>query len=137
MPFQVQYDAALDCVVSIVSGDLDTPLVGAFFTEMGRVATQNQCTCMLSDLRKATIVASTVEIYEMVKTLRQRQIKTSFRRAIVITRDTEDYTFWETISHNKGFAGVRVFEDYAEAKAWVLQHDPPRTPGSAASIQQA
>jgi len=42
------------------------------------------------------------------------------RRAIVVARDREGYDFWETVCSNLGHRNVCVFEDYEEAKRWIL-----------------
>lgn len=120
MTFRVMYDVDTDCVVTSVAGELNKEVVLEFFTEVGRVAAEHRCKRVLSDLRKAKIVASTADIYLMAKMLGEKKIDKSFKRAIVISRDEEDYTFWETVCFNQGFQSVRVFRDHDEAKRWVL-----------------
>lgn len=119
MSFRVTYDAQADCVVTRVEGELDKEVVQAFFAEMGRVATENRCARVLSDLREAKIVASTTDIYRMAQSLEDKKIGRSFRRAIVVSRDEEDYAFWETVCFNQGFQSVRLFHDYEDANRWV------------------
>lgn len=119
--FRVVYDEDSDCILTTVSGDMDMDVVQAFFAEVGRVAAENRCTRVLSDLREAKIVAATADIYLMAKALGEKKISPSFKRAIVISRDEEDYAFWETVCFNQGFQNVRVFREYDEAKQWVLQ----------------
>jgi hypothetical protein len=120
MPFQVVYDAELDCVVTNITGDINKELVASFFMEVGRVATENNCKRVLSDLRAGKITAPTIDIYEMAGSLDEKKIKRSFRRAIVISEDHQDYDFWETVCYNQGQPVVKIFTDYEQAKNWVL-----------------
>ena len=123
MPFQVTHDTTLDCIRATLSGDLETKLVAAFFAELLRVAEESGCRRALSDLRQARIKASTADIYWMAEALKKKNIQTLERRAIVTASDREDYDFWATVCANMGHRAVRVFQDYDEAKRWVLEDD--------------
>lgn len=94
----------------------------AFFAEVGRVAAENKCTRVLSDLRKAHIAASTTDIYQTASALGNKKISPGFKRAIVVSRDEDDYAFWETVCFNQGFQNVRIFQDYGEAEQWVTSN---------------
>ena len=121
MPFRVAHDSSLDCIVATLSGDLDTMVVSAFFTEVLRVAAESGCGRVLSDLRDATIKASSADMYWMADALSKKNIQSLRRRAIVVSRDQEDYSFWETLCANQGQGGVRIFEDCEEAKRWATE----------------
>jgi hypothetical protein len=120
MPFHVTYDSEIDCVVTTVAGDMDKNLVADFFAEVGKIAVANNCSRILSDLRDAKIVAPTTDIYEMAKSIEEKGILTSLKRAIVISKDHEDYTFWETVCYNQGHRRVKIFQNYEQARDWVL-----------------
>ena len=120
MPFQVTYDSEIDCVVTAITGNMDKNLIADFFSEVGRVALENNCMRILSDLRAGKITAPATDIYEMAGSLEKKKILKSFRRAIVISQDHEDFAFWETVCYNQGHQIVKIFEDYEQAKSWVL-----------------
>ena len=120
MPFTVNYDREAGCVRTNIVGRIDKELVGAFFAEVGRVATENRCTRILSDLREARIAVSTLDIFAEVESPEHASIPRNVKRAIVISRDMRDYRFWETLCRNRGFLHVRIFTDYDEAAEWVL-----------------
>ena len=88
--------------------------------EVGKVAGEHECTRVLSDLREATITAPLTDIYEMAKAIEKKQVLKSFRRAIVISKDHQDYAFWETVCYNQGHRMVRIFQSYDQARKWVL-----------------
>lgn len=112
------------CVVTKVAGELTRPVLAAFFAEMGRVAAKHRCTRVLSDLREARIAADPAEIYFAVAELQTNKILRTFRRAIVISNDHDDYRFWETVCKNQGFYFVRIFDDVNKAEDWI------RSPGT-------
>ena len=120
MPYQVAYDSVIDCVVTTITGDMDKQVITGFFQEVGKVAHENNCYRVLSDLRSGTITASIADIYEMAGALEKMNIQKSFRRAIIISRDHRDFSFWETVCYNQGHQNVKIFEDFEEAKSWVL-----------------
>ncbi len=119
MTIRVVYDSEMDCLLTSVTGPLDKEVALALLSEVGRVAVENQCTRVLSDLREAKIVASTAEIYRIAKSLGDTQITKAFKRAVVVSRDEEDYAFWETVCFNQGYQNVKIFRDYDEAKQWI------------------
>jgi hypothetical protein len=120
MPFCVTYDSEIDCVVTTITGNMDRELIADFFTEVGKIATENNCERILSDLRGAKIAAPITDLYEMAKSIEDKGVQKSLRRAIVISKDHNDYTFWETACYNQGHQIVRIFQDYKQAKDWVL-----------------
>lgn len=120
MPFTVTYDSNIDCVVTRISGNMDTALITDFFSEIGKVAATNNCIRVLSDLREGKIAAPMTDIYEMAKSLDKLKILKSFKRAIVISQDHKDYQFWETVCYNQGYHKVKLFTDYEQAKKWLL-----------------
>jgi len=119
MTIRVVYDRDTDCILTSVTGPLDKEVALALFTEIGRVAMESQCMRVLSDLREAKIDASTSDIYQMAQSLGNTQITKAFKRAIVVSRDEEDYAFWETVCFNQGFQNVKILRDYDEAQQWI------------------
>jgi hypothetical protein len=120
MAFKVEFDSEMACVATSITGDLDKEVINAFFMEVGKVAGEHECTRVLSDLREATITAPLADIYEMAKAIEKKQVLKSFRRAIVISKDHQDYAFWETVCYNQGHRMVRIFQNYDQARKWVL-----------------
>ena len=119
MTVRVVYDNETDCILSSVIGPLDKEVALALFSEVGRIAVENQCTRVISDLRDAKVVASTADIYLLAKSLGSTQITNVFKRAVVVSQDEEDYAFWETVCFNQGFQNLKIFRDYDEAKQWI------------------
>ncbi len=119
MPFHVKYDSKIDCVVTTITGNIDKSLIDDFFVEVGKIVAENNCRQILSDVRDAKIIASVADIYNMAKSIKSKGILTSLRRAIVISKDHKDYTFWETVCYNQGHQMVKIFQNYEQAKDWL------------------
>ena len=94
--------------------------MAGFFKEVLRVAGETGCGRVISDLRDATIKATSADMYWMADALSKQNIQALHRRAIVVSRDQEDYHFWETLCANQGQGQIRVFEDYEHARRWAL-----------------
>lgn len=126
MPFYITYESKNHIVLTLIQGNFDKDLLREFFTEMVAVALENDCNRILSDLRVAKINFRHQDIPAMAKELDTLNVPASFKRALVISSDHEDYQFWEKVCHDQGYRYVKIFEDYVQAKVWLLgEHDHP------------
>ena len=87
--------------MSTITGQLDKKLTAEIFTETGIVAAENEFERILCDLSDALLVVSINDIYSAVKLLESKQISRTLKRALVISRDSVDYLFWETVYDNR------------------------------------
>lgn len=120
MPYYVTYDAKNEYVITLIQGDISKQLLRKFFTKMVQVAAEHNCTRIISDLRVATINTRYEDITAMGEELRDLKVPTSFKRAIVISADHTDYQFWEKVCQKQGYTQVKIFDDYSQAKSWLL-----------------
>jgi len=121
MPFTVEYDSDCDYMLSTITGQLDKKIIGEIFTEIGIIAAENECERILCDLRDAVLVASTHDIYNSLNVLENNQISRNLKRALVISRNSKDYGFWETVCVNRGYVRIKIYHDYDEAALWLAQ----------------
>lgn len=90
-----------------------------------RVAKQKNCFCILTDLRKAKLEVSIMEIYALpgdiaeIATNQDLKIYTA-KRAFVTTKEQDILNFYETVSRNRSH-NTRLFYDIKEAKTWLLE----------------
>ena len=119
-PLAVCYDTQIDCVLATVMGEISRKLVADFYTEIGRVADENKCTRVLTDLRNAKAAITSFDLYFEITDLNRKKILETFKRAVVIARDEELFAFWENASINLGYENVKVFRDYDAALKWVV-----------------
>ena len=69
---EVWYDADDALVRTIIRGRLNSAVADLFFREMGRVAFENKCLRVLSDLREAKLDGSSFDMYFEAKTSQRK-----------------------------------------------------------------
>jgi hypothetical protein len=93
--------------------------------QSAQIAKEQNCFLFLSDFREATMKLSTLELYELPEILSETfassEIPThKIKRAFVVAKDLEDYSFFETVNVNRGYRH-KMFQDISEAKKWLLE----------------
>lgn len=125
MPRSVSYDAEAGLVLIRIEGRVDMSVIRAALPQVLRVAAEHDCFRVLSDLREADLMISTVELYDLPQTIADAMSKAGvkvqkYRRAIVIARNLEDFAFFETVARNRGHV-LRTFHDVDAAKNWLIK----------------
>jgi len=120
MPNSVMYDAETGLIAIRIQSRIDKSVIRTLASQVARIANEHSCFLVLNDAREATSGLSTVEIYEMPKMLLEILLESGieihkFKRAIVVANDIDDFTFFETVSQNRG-QNVMAFRDIEEAK---------------------
>ena len=124
MPHTVTYNPEIQTVETVVEGDITLKVLREIFTEQSRMTQAHDCNKMLNDYRAATVKLSTMDVYDLPDIISEIAAKYGkdarlVRRALVITRDAEDYYFYETVVDNRSQT-EKVFFDMEQAKAWLL-----------------
>jgi hypothetical protein len=121
----VDYDAGKRLIVIGIRERIDLPLIKKIASEVARFSKEHNCFLVLNDAREATIGLSTVEIYNLPKMIVDILSETGievlkFRRALVFSKDVDDFTFFETVSKNRN-QNVTLFRSVDEAVSWLLE----------------
>jgi hypothetical protein len=127
MPYEVRYDAKTDCVHSCFEGEIDKETVEAYAVDIVKVLREHNCMRSLNDMRKAKVELSTMEIYEFPIYLEGLEYERLCKRAIIVSKDFEDFRFYETVSLNHGHLleifsdsdQFSFFRDVEKAKEWL------------------
>lgn len=124
MSNSVTYDAEDRLITIGLKGKIDKALVRKLASETGQIARQHDCYLVLTDAREATVDMTTLDIYDLPNILVEILSETGiplykFKRALVVSTDIDDFTFFETVSRNRG-QDVRLFRSMDEARLWVL-----------------
>lgn len=77
---------------------------------------------LLIDLRKASVPVDAFVMYNLPPVLEYIGLTRMYRIALVMDRYRSEYTFYETVFRNRGFA-VQMFTDYQEAINWFRPTD--------------
>ncbi len=120
----VKYDAEADLIVIEVKEVINTSLVRQLSHDAILLAKEHNCFLILNDARKATLSLSTMEIYGLLRLIQEiaAELETQvhrFKRALVVSQDIDDFTFFETVSQNRN-QNVTLFRDVDEARKWLL-----------------
>ena len=126
MSFKVEYDERSNCVIGTFAGRLDMETAREYANEVMRTAAKGECRRILNDLRGAEPGFSTLDIYDLPKTLNEitqgAGPDRSWRRAVLAPKgkDVGDYDFFETVAANQGYA-IKVFVGLDKAMDWLLE----------------
>ena len=76
---------------------------------------------MMKVFGKLTGIQKEMEI--LAKELKGIGIELSFRRAILISNDINDYKVWENFNFRNGFKDMRLFSDERVALEWMKSNN--------------
>jgi len=123
MPFSISYNADLAICEIIVTGIYNDPLAEQIRIAAQEIIVKHDCIRLIIDCRAAELQTSTLsllaspdEIKEILSALEIPAYKV--KRAFVVSRDIDDYSFIETVSVNRGLQ-VRVFQEMNAAISWL------------------
>lgn len=131
MAYQVTYNAEEDCVHASIEGHVDLAMAQRYAREIIKQLRDHHCLRVLNDMRKASMKLSTIDIYDLPAWIEERLeeagVSRFCKRALLVSRDFNDYLFFETVSRNHGqllevFADSKVtgiFHDIAKADEWL------------------
>jgi hypothetical protein len=124
MSYAVQYDAEAGLITIEITGRINIPLVRKLGPEVVRIAQEHHCFLVLNDAREATPSFITMELYDLPKIIQEIAAESAtqvyrFKRALVVSKDIDDFTFFETVSRNRG-QNVMLFRDVDAARKWLL-----------------
>ena len=125
MPHTITYNSDLRIIEVKLQGSITLNGLKDFFSECAQVAKAQDCFLWLGDLREATLKLSTLELYELPQILSDifGSVGISafdLRRALVVVTNVEDFSFLETVAHNRSHR-LKCFTDIDLAKKWLLE----------------
>ena len=123
MPLAVQYHPDTGIVETTLSGKVTPIELKEETIQAAALAQENNSTRFLSDFRKATVVFSLFDVFELPSLQEAQGLTRSIRVAVLPPegeRGKEVATFYETICVNRGWMSG-VFEDRQEAMKWLGQ----------------
>ena len=121
MTFKVNYNQETDCIMVVVQGELGLSLLQRIADEVSAIIKRVGCSRILNDLREAKPTQITMDIYNMPEAAKQAGVSYVCRRALVVTEETEDFHFLETVFRNQGHQ-VKLFTNLENAKTWLFDN---------------
>jgi hypothetical protein len=120
MPYSAMYDAETECLMCRITGDIDPSLMEAITNEAVSLQKKHGYKRVLHDLREANVTLSTLDLYFLPRRIEAAGLGRRVKRALVVSGEAKDATFFETASVNLGHQ-VRIFGDPEQAKHWLLK----------------
>lgn len=118
MSYDVYFDNEQNCIIGKYSGILDMNAIKQNVLQVIIKSEEHKCKLFLNDLREAESQLSTIEIYNLPMFMSNVGISWAWRHAVLISKRTDSYRFFETVSVNRGMA-VKIFTDIQAAMEWL------------------
>ncbi len=122
MEILVVNEEGLDIVSGMIDGDLTKQIAADYFAEVSKIAQAHDIKRVLTDVRRAKLLAGDEEMKSLSLELPGIGIDQSCRRAILISNDIEGYKTWENYCFKHGFHKVKIFLDQEVAIDWLSQN---------------
>ena len=122
MPYTIGYEESRFILID-VTGTLKASDVHQMIIDTAKMVKSTNCYHVLSDYQKAEIVGSTTEIFKMTNTFIEEMKREGIeyykvKRAIIVSKNIEDFKFYETASRNKGQL-IGIFENRNKGIEWL------------------
>ena len=125
MSYTVEYDPEENMVIAKFMEKVDLPDLLKGLANIIRVAKQENCNYILTDLHQANLQVSVSQAYNMPDTINKITSEEDFllhqiKRAFVAAKHQDILEFYETVSINRSH-NTKLFHDIEEAKSWLKE----------------
>lgn len=126
MPYKINYKKDQDYIAITVEGDFSQSTLKELAADVAVYIEKHACNRILNDLRRASLIRDSFNIYNMPKTARRAGVDLRCKRALLVNDLSEDFQFVETVFLNQGH-NVKMFTNIDAAMDWLLNketHEP-------------
>ena len=125
MSYTVEYDPEENMVIAKVMGKVGLPDLLECLTNILRVAKQENCIYILTDLHEATLEVSVSQIFSLSDTIggmakEQGMAVHAFKRVFIAAKGQDILELYENASVNRKH-NTKLFHDIEEAKSWLRE----------------
>ena len=125
MSYTVEYDPEENMVIAKVKGKVGLPDLLECLENILRVAKQENCIYILTDLHQATLEVSVSQTFNLPDTVKgmskeQGMAIHDFKRVFVAAKGQDILEFYENVSQNRNH-NTKLFYDMEEAKSWLRE----------------
>ncbi len=123
MPFSIKYNADADLCELVVTGVYDEALTKETRSAALKIILEHDCYRILIDCREATLDSSLISLFYAPEEIKEKLSTEGIpaykiKRAFVIRESVQNFSFYETVSVNRGLQ-VKIFFDMDEAINWL------------------
>ena len=123
MEYTIKHNEDLGSFMVTVCGEHRRPDDSIVLQELARnTRSESGCSRFLFDMREATIIGSTLDIFCTGTNPVEQKFEHDFRIALVYSGNMHDHNFMENVVVNRGYV-LRVFPDIEEATSWLSGDD--------------
>jgi len=125
MAYTVEYDPEENMVIAKVMGKVGLPDLLECLANIIRVAKQENCIYILTDLHEATLEVSVSQIFSLSDTIgwmakEQGMAVHAFKRVFIAAKGQDILELYENASLNRNH-NTKLFYDIEEAKNWLKE----------------
>ena len=126
MPHVIKYNSETQIVELKFHGNIFLNEIQEIYSHALQTAKDNDTFLFLSDYSDAELSLSTVDIFNLPKLFAEIAVEIGFspyklKRAVVPTQKLDDFSFFETVSFNRGQSLAKIFQDVEEAEKWLTE----------------
>ncbi|MDZ8118747.1 hypothetical protein [Pontiella agarivorans] len=118
MPFNIEYDADEEIVVSTFIGEITMTVIKEYIAALLPVLEETRCRKLLSDSRNGALKVSSIDILKFPKMAEASPLTSRLKRALLTRPGTSGYEMYATMCNAHG-QSVKLFNSRAEAIAWL------------------
>jgi hypothetical protein len=122
MPFNIEYDADQDCIVSTFIGEINMTMVKEYIAALLPVIEKTGCKRVLSDSRNGELQVTSMDIMQFPKMAGTSPLTSGLRRAVLARPGRSGYDLYATLCNLQG-QDVKVFASRTEAMEWLMNAD--------------
>ena len=125
MSHTVEYDPEENMVIAKVMGKVGLPDLLECLENILRVAKQENCVYILTDLHEATLEVSVSQIFNLSDTVggmakKQGMAIHEFKRVFIAAKGQDILELYENASQKRNH-NTKLFYDFEEAKSWLKE----------------
>ena len=120
MLLMVGYEDQKDHVLGRIEGALTKDVASNYFTKLVSVTSEKNCVKVLTDVRKAKLMADEKDMEELAKDLEPKiGVPVHLKRALLVEDDVKAYKTWENFCFKSGHKNMRIFSNEEAATEWL------------------
>jgi len=120
--FKVYYDEEQKCLICSLEGKASLEMVKKYAKKILETGDKHQCKSFLNDLRKAESDFSLTEVIEIMSVMKGMGFDNSWKRAMVVAKDSLEYSFYEALILNEAI-NLKLFTNPNVAMIWLKKSD--------------
>ena len=119
MKFSINYDEENDCMIGTAKVKLEINGIEPYARKIISIASKYDCKRLLNDFRNIELACSITEIYSLPQLLDTFGFDRSWKEAILVSGQFDDFQFLENVASNRGYQ-IRIFSDRDAALKWLF-----------------